>query len=291
MIGHAKIFDVATGREVLRIRHSQSVHTLAFSPDGTRLATAGDDKFLELGDMVRSPASSALEASSVSGVVWMMSPLVPVSRNPSLPKSLRIHVLGSGRNGPPALARSISMFTCVVLLRSSASSWSASTLVVPNMIWARVSLIFSFVTEIHLPSRWNRMSVPVSLTGVPFASCENFHESPTTAPPSPRVKVPAVVGLKVCPRFSSSFFDSGGPPRAGTVFVSFSFTKTLSSPIGCTRPLSTTVDASGTNSSFRSVASGPMSGDSSASSAGCFGKGASLTRLSRLASSLLLMRL
>jgi WD40 repeat protein len=43
MVGHARIFDVATGRETLKIHHSMWIQTLAFSPDGTRLATGGDD--------------------------------------------------------------------------------------------------------------------------------------------------------------------------------------------------------------------------------------------------------
>ncbi|MFF1613247.1 NACHT domain-containing protein [Amycolatopsis sp. NPDC058278] len=43
MVGHARIFEVATGRETLRLRHSWWIKTLAYSPDGTRIATGGGD--------------------------------------------------------------------------------------------------------------------------------------------------------------------------------------------------------------------------------------------------------
>jgi WD40 repeat protein len=39
----ARVFDVATGQEVSRLLHSQSVSAVAFSPDGKVVATASED--------------------------------------------------------------------------------------------------------------------------------------------------------------------------------------------------------------------------------------------------------
>ncbi len=41
--GMARVWDVATGRELLVLRHSHGLETVAFSPDGSRIATASRD--------------------------------------------------------------------------------------------------------------------------------------------------------------------------------------------------------------------------------------------------------
>ena len=39
----ARVFDAATGAEISRLDHERQVRAVAFSPDGTRVATGSDD--------------------------------------------------------------------------------------------------------------------------------------------------------------------------------------------------------------------------------------------------------
>ena len=38
------MFDAATGAEISRLDHEDTVHAVAFSPDGTQVATGSDDR-------------------------------------------------------------------------------------------------------------------------------------------------------------------------------------------------------------------------------------------------------
>ena len=40
----ARVWDAASGAELLTVRHTNLVKSVAFSPDGTRLATGSCDK-------------------------------------------------------------------------------------------------------------------------------------------------------------------------------------------------------------------------------------------------------
>jgi len=42
---------VASGRKLLEVRHNGSVHAVAFSPDGTRLATGSHDSTARIWDV------------------------------------------------------------------------------------------------------------------------------------------------------------------------------------------------------------------------------------------------
>ncbi len=45
----AKVWDAATGKELLSLSgHSEGVHSVAWSPDGNRLATAGEDGIVQV---------------------------------------------------------------------------------------------------------------------------------------------------------------------------------------------------------------------------------------------------
>ena len=43
-IGSARVFDAATGAQIARLDHGSRVHAVAFSPDGTRIATGSGDE-------------------------------------------------------------------------------------------------------------------------------------------------------------------------------------------------------------------------------------------------------
>jgi hypothetical protein len=44
----ARVFDAVTGAEISRLDHEASVPAVAFSPDGTRLATASTDRTVQI---------------------------------------------------------------------------------------------------------------------------------------------------------------------------------------------------------------------------------------------------
>jgi Tfp pilus assembly protein PilF len=61
--GDVKICDVATGREIHTLRgHSAPVRAIAFSPDGTRLASASHDRTIKLWDMATGAEVFSLRA-------------------------------------------------------------------------------------------------------------------------------------------------------------------------------------------------------------------------------------
>jgi WD40 repeat protein/transcriptional regulator with XRE-family HTH domain len=73
--GTAKVWDIATGQELLRLRgHVAPVRSVAFSPDGTRLATASNDKTAKVWD-----AATGQELLTLRGHT---SPLAAVTFSP-----------------------------------------------------------------------------------------------------------------------------------------------------------------------------------------------------------------
>jgi WD40 repeat protein len=44
----ARVWDAASGQQLLEVRHGKRVRAVAFSPDGTRLATGSDDKSVQI---------------------------------------------------------------------------------------------------------------------------------------------------------------------------------------------------------------------------------------------------
>src|SRR5205823_2213463 len=69
--GSVKLWDVATGREEMPLPgHAGAVRCVAFSPDGTRLASGGDDRSLRLRDLVRGGSRKLGAPNAVNQVAF-----------------------------------------------------------------------------------------------------------------------------------------------------------------------------------------------------------------------------
>ena len=57
-----RLWDVASGKETARLEgHGDGVNSVAFSPDGTRLASGSDDDMARLWDMASGKETARLE--------------------------------------------------------------------------------------------------------------------------------------------------------------------------------------------------------------------------------------
>jgi WD40 repeat protein len=69
-----RVWDVKTGRMIHEFRdHADCANTLAFSPDGTLLASGGDDKTVRIRDLTRSKLSRTLVQPDIVGDVAFSS--------------------------------------------------------------------------------------------------------------------------------------------------------------------------------------------------------------------------
>jgi hypothetical protein len=76
-----KVWDAATGQELLTFKHASSVMTVAFSPDGRRLASAGLDGKTKVWDATELTPQGLIEHEARGLVQWLFKE----SRLPTLP--------------------------------------------------------------------------------------------------------------------------------------------------------------------------------------------------------------
>jgi WD40 repeat protein/serine/threonine protein kinase len=66
-----RLWDVATGKRQDRIPHDAEVHCLAFSPEGKTLASAGTDRAITLWDVATGERKRSIPEVSTETVVWL----------------------------------------------------------------------------------------------------------------------------------------------------------------------------------------------------------------------------
>ena len=72
--GTAKIWDAASGRELLTLRGHTSAVSVCFSPDGKRLATASEDKTAKIWDAASGQEMLTLRGHTSSVISVCFSP-------------------------------------------------------------------------------------------------------------------------------------------------------------------------------------------------------------------------